>query len=73
MKLTGTTPFGDRVKQAREAKRMTTHQLADACGIHYANISGWENRGRKPDYYSLVTLAQVLECSIDWLTGLKEK
>lgn len=69
----GTTPFGERVKQARTAKGISTRELAAECGLHHAQISGYENRGQKPGYYGLVALAQVLECSLDWLTGLKEE
>lgn len=69
----GTTPFGERVKQARTAKRMSTKELADECGLHYATISGFENRGHKPGFYGLIALAQVLGCSTDYLCGLKEK
>lgn len=68
----GSTPFGERVKQARTAKGISTRELAIECGIHYAQVSGWENRGMKPGYYSLVSLAQVLGCSLDWLCGLQE-
>lgn len=69
----GTTPFGERVKQARTAKHLTARELAKECGLHHAQISGYENRGQKPGYYGLVALAQALECSLDYLCGLTEK
>lgn len=68
----GSTPFGERVKQARKAKGMSTTQLASECGMHYAVVSGWENRGQKPGFYTLVALAQALDCSLDYLCGLTE-
>lgn len=68
----GSTPFGERVKQARKAKGMSTTQLAAECGIHYAQVSGWENRNQKPSFYTLIAIAQSLGCSLDWLVGLKE-
>ena len=67
----GSTPFGERVKQARNAKGMSTTQLAAECGIHYAQVSGWENRNQKPSFYTLIAIAQVLGCSLDWLCGLE--
>jgi len=66
------TPFGDRVKLARTAKGISTRELASECGIHHAQISGYENRGQKPTFYALIALAQVLECSLDYLCGLSE-
>ena len=68
----GSTPFGDRVKKARKAKRMTTAQLAAECGIHYSHVSAWENRGQKPSFYTLIAIAQSLGCSLDWLCGLED-
>lgn len=67
----GSTPFGERVKQARKAKGMSPSQLADECGLNRAIVSAWENRGTKPGFYTLISLAQVLGCSLDWLCGLE--
>lgn len=72
MHLTGSTPFGDRVKQARIAKRMSVVELSAECGIASSRISGYENRGSKPTFYGLLALAQALDCSLDFLCGLKE-
>lgn len=40
--------FGERLRQAREARGMTQPQLAAACGVGVGIVSTWENGHRTP-------------------------
>ena len=68
----GSTPFGDRLKTARRERGMTATQFAERVGVPICNITAYENRGVKPRFDSLIAIAQVLDCSLDWLCGLSE-
>ncbi len=66
-KLHGSTPFGDRLKKTRTEKGMGIHELAAACDLPVCRITGYENRGVKPRFDSLMKLCAVLDCSLEWL------
>ena len=64
---TGSTPFGDRVKQSRMEKGMTAADLAAVMGVGASQITGIENRGIKPSFSNLLALAAALDVELDWL------
>lgn len=72
MHATGSTPFGDRLKQARRERGMGPDTFASRVGIATSMLTGYENRGRKPRIDTLIAMAQVLDCSLDWLCGLED-
>ena len=72
MHRTGSTPFGDRLKRARRERGMGPDTFAARVGIATSMLTGYENRGRQPRLDSLVAMAQVLDCSLDWLCGLED-
>ncbi|NOV24176.1 XRE family transcriptional regulator [Cupriavidus necator] len=67
----GSTPFGERLKQARRERGMDLETFADRVGVAVCMVTGYENRGRVPRLDSLIAMAQVLDCSLDWLCGLE--
>lgn len=46
---------------------MTQKQLAEKVGVSRATIAGYETKGKKPPYQTLIELSKVLGCSIDYL------
>lgn len=72
MHMTGSTPFGDRLKQARKERGMSPDTFAARVGVATCQVTGYENRGRQPRLDTLIAIAQVLDCSLDWLVGLSE-
>jgi transcriptional regulator with XRE-family HTH domain len=65
--------FGRRVAQMRERRRLSVQELADRVGTSYQSL--WRiERGRQgnPGLLTAARLAQVLECSLDYLVGLYE-
>lgn len=61
------TTFGKRLKQARNRRNMTQHQVADLLGIDFTTLSKYENDKSQPDHRTLRELASMYEVSIDWL------
>lgn len=62
--------IGLRIKNRRKELRLTQTDIKAAVGISSGNISDIENGNRLPAASTLVQLANILECSIDWmLTG----
>ena len=65
------TKFSERLKELRLENGLTQLELAKALGCTPNAISHWENRGKEPNYYTLVQLAIALKSSTDYLLGLK--
>ena len=59
----------NRVKSARVNSEMSQQDLADRLGITKQSISQYERGVRTPDVETLVALGDVLNLSIDYLTG----
>jgi len=60
--------IGERIRAAREAKGMTTVQLAAAVGVSQSAVSNWETgAGRAPSRDNAVKVARVLGITVDEL------
>ena len=64
------TVIGHRIKERRKDLRITQTQIKEHCGISSGNLSGIETGRYLPSAVSLIELARILDCSVDWiLTG----
>lgn len=68
----GATPFGDRLKKERKRRGFSLNQFCAKTGASTCTITAIENRGAHPKVPLLIAIAEVLECSTDWLLGLEE-
>lgn len=62
-----TLTFGEKIKEARKAKKLTQKQLADKIGAAHNSISDWENDKNKPDPDTIELLCGVLEITPNYL------
>ena len=60
---------GNRLRMAREAKRLTQVQVKNLTNIHNKTLSGYEKGVSEPDIDTLKTLANLYETSVDYLVG----
>ena len=58
--------FSSRVRQARDAARLTQDELAAKVGVDRATVGTWES-GTKPRPKRVDGLAKALNVSVDWL------
>lgn len=64
---------GQRLKQARKAKRLSRRALAEKSGIGYNSILWYEHDKVDPSLFAATCLADALDISLDWIAGrLKE-
>ncbi len=70
MRMATTSTPGERIRAAREIKRLSTAQLAERVPCSERSVQGWEAGSARPKYEQLVGLARVLEVSADYLLGL---
>ena len=62
--------IGLRIKNRRKELHLTQTDIKAAVGISSGNMSEIENGNRLPAAVTLIQLADILKCSIDWiLTG----
>lgn len=63
-------PIIDRIKQLREKTMLSQAKFAELIGVSSGNVGQWERYATLPGAIALKTIAQKLECSVDWiLTG----
>lgn len=62
--------IGNRIKERRKELNLTQLDIKEKVGISSGNMSDIEHGNRLPAAATLVQLAEVLECSVDYiLTG----
>ncbi len=65
--------FGVRLKEFREARKMTQPQLAAVFGVSKQSVSNWENGNVLPTIDMLINLANYFGTSTDYLLGLDDR
>lgn len=63
--------FGERMRRARNAAGLTQPQLAARAECTQPRISQYESGARTPSLAMAAKIAQVLDVSLDWLSGAK--
>ena len=63
------TPFPDRLRDAREARGFSQSDLAKRASLQSAAISHFETGRRAPSFDNLQKLATALSVSVDFLLG----
>lgn len=61
--------FGERLRTLRLKHGMTQQALADKLCTERTTITGWELKGKEPDFDFVVDIADVFGVSIDYLFG----
>ena len=61
--------FGKRLKAARKTKGMTQTDLGKVVNVTKGTVSSWETGVRCPSVETLIQLADLFSCSIDYLVG----
>lgn len=65
----GDSNLSERLAMARKALGITQSQAAHRANVCHTAISRWESGAREISLCNLVRLADVYECSVDWLLG----
>lgn len=61
--------FPERLRKLRDRKHIKRYVLSERCGLHSDAVRRYERGEAKPDYDSLIALADELDTSLDYLTG----
>lgn len=61
--------FQYRLKKSRKSLHLTQKQLADMAGISERAIQNYELGVREPSLSVLISIANALNCGIDYLVG----
>lgn len=59
--------FGDKLSKLRKEKNLTQEQLAEILGVSRQSVSKWESDTAYPETEKLISLANLFECSTDYL------
>ena len=61
--------FSERLKLSRRRRNLTMVELGRAIGISKQAVHQWETMQNVPSVDSLIVLADILGCTIDFLVG----
>ena len=61
-----------RFSEVRKNLGLTQEKVADQLKIAKNTLSQWENEKREPDIKTLKSLANIYNCSVDYLLGCNE-
>lgn len=64
--------LGDRLKEARKAKKKTQAEMASIVGVSQATYSCYERGTITPEITSVVKFAEALGVTTDYLCGLSD-
>ncbi len=64
--------FQERLLELRALNKLTQRQVAEHLNIAQPSYIRYENGTAEPSLESLVKLADLFDCSIDYLLGRKE-
>lgn len=62
----------DRMKSLRNEYGISQQELADRMGISFAAISMYERGLRDPSTETIIKMAEILHCSVDYLLGVTD-
>lgn len=57
------------LRAAREAKKITQEKLAEMLEVSRVTVARYESGDRWPDRDTLLRIADILDCSVDYLLG----
>ena len=63
------TALSKRLSEERKAKELTQKAIAIMLGVPDPTYSGWEQGRTEPSAEMLIKLADIFECSVDYLLG----
>ena len=63
--------LGQRIRSARESSGFTQESLAEAVGVSRTAVARWESDDSEPKLQNLVSIAEVLHVSTDYLLGIR--
>ncbi len=61
--------IGKKLKQLRQGESLTQKQLADKLNISRVNYTRYETDKARPDYETLIAIADFYDITIDELLG----
>lgn len=65
--------FSDKLKELRNAKKMTQSTFAKEFHVATSTVAMWETGKREPDFDVTSRLANYFNVSVDYLLGVDEK
>jgi repressor LexA len=61
--------FGYKLKELRKREKISQKELATQIGVAQSTVGMWENGKNKPEYDTLLKIAEFFEVSVDYLSG----
>lgn len=67
--MIGIINIGKKLKELRQEKKLTQQQLATKIGIERVNYCRYESGSVRPDFETLISLADFFEITLDEIFG----
>lgn len=72
MKENTISKFSIRLRELRKENGLTQAKLAELLFVDRTTVSDWENRGKEPNYDTLIKLVKILNTTADYLLGISD-
>ena len=64
--------LGERLKEQRQLNKISPKEVSNTVGISISVISNYEHGERTPSVETLMSLAGLYRCSVDYLLGIEK-
>lgn len=61
--------FHDRFVMLSKESKLSDYKIAQKCNVVHSSVSKWRNYGIIPDTATLINLAKLFDCSVEFLLG----
>jgi len=58
-----------RLKELRKELKLTQYEVSEKINIPSSTYANWEQGTRAPDYEILIKIANIFNCTVDYLLG----
>lgn len=65
--------FAETFREFMHDRNMSFNALSKSTGIPQSTISGWINRGNRPNLDDIIKIADFFGCTIDYLIGREKE
>lgn len=64
--------YGERIRELRQAEKLSQAQLAEKTGLSQSSIAAWEVGQNVPNANAIIILAKYFVVTSDYLLGLSD-
>lgn len=65
--------FHERIRELRNARKLSQQELANKLGVSKQSVSNWENNNIAPSIEQVIKISKFFHTSVDYILGLDDR